>query len=183
MRQLLVLHLPELHALVRLDMGEPLRARESVSDVAQSLVGDLLIDLRRETFADLGAFRAFLRRTARNKIVDKYRHHVREKRGGGRLADVSPSIAEGLGITETPAAFPTASQIAVDREHAERLELAIQRLPEDQRQIVSMKHLRGMSHEEIAGALGRSETACRMLLRRGMVRLARELESLGGADW
>ena len=28
--------------------------------------------------------------------------------------------------------------------------------------------------------MGRSETACRMLLRRGMVRLARELERLGG---
>jgi DNA-directed RNA polymerase specialized sigma24 family protein len=43
-----------------------------------------------------------------------------------------------------------------------------------------MKQLCGMSHQEIAAVLGRSEPACRMLLRRGMVQLARELELLGG---
>ncbi|MCA8964751.1 MAG: sigma-70 family RNA polymerase sigma factor [Planctomycetes bacterium] len=182
LQQLLAAHLPELQVFVRLNMGEHLRARESVSDVCQSLAGDLLLDLGRETFDDLGAFRAFLRRAALNKIVDKCRHHGREKRGGDRQADLSPSVAEGLGLAQALRALPSPSQVAIGQERAERLELAMQRLPDDQRQVVSMKQLCGMSHEEIAVVLGRSETACRMLLHRGMVRLARELELLGGAQ-
>lgn len=62
-------------------------------------------------------------------------------------------------------------------EDVARLERALLRLPEDQRQVVSMARLLGMPHKEIAEVLGRSEVACRMLLRRGLVGLAREMDS------
>jgi RNA polymerase sigma-70 factor (ECF subfamily) len=180
LQEMLQAHLPELNVFVRLNMGEHLRARESVSDVTQSLVGDLLPLLATERFADLGGFRAWLRRAALNKIVDKHRFHTAQQRGGERRAEVTPSVAEELDLLRCLRALPTPSQAAIDEERAERLERALQRLPEDQRQVVSMKQLCGLSHQEIAAVLGRSEPACRMLLRRGMVRLARELELLGG---
>lgn len=178
LQELLVAHTPELLVYVRLNVGPHLLAHESVSDITQSLVGDLLPAVVAQSFTDVAGFRAWLRRAAIHKIVDKVRRHEAAKRGGERRSDVSPSVAEQLDLAQCLRALPTPSQAAMDRERAERLELALSRLPDDQRQIVSMKQLCGMSHAEIASVLGRSEVACRMLLRRGMVRLARELEAL-----
>ncbi len=165
---------------LRINMSEQLRVRESVSDVSQSLAGDLMPLLTRERFEDLDGFRAWLRRAALNKIVTKYRFHAAQKRGGGERAVVSPSEAEQLDLVRSLRALPSPSEAAMGHERCERLRKAMQQLPKDQRDVVSMKQLCGMSHQEIAGVLDRSETACRMLLQRGLRRLARELEARGG---
>jgi RNA polymerase sigma-70 factor (ECF subfamily) len=53
--------------------------------------------------------------------------------------------------------------IAVDRAH---LEAALAELPEGMRQVVLMKDVRGVSHAEIAAALGITETAAKVRLHR-----------------
>jgi RNA polymerase sigma-70 factor (ECF subfamily) len=59
-------------------------------------------------------------------------------------------------------------------EELRRLAEALAGLPEDQRQAVELHHLHGLPVEEVAAALGRSESAAGGLLRRGLRRL-REL--------
>lgn len=172
-RELLGALLPELQLFVRLHLGS-LQRMESVSDVAQSVVGDLLPVVQREQFADLSGFRAWLRRCALNKITDLRRYHGAQRRNGA--AEVSPTVAEELGLVQRLRSLPSPSQAAMGAEDAARLDRALLRLPEDQRQVVAMARLFGMPHKEIAEALGRSEVACRMLLLRGLRNLARELD-------
>ena len=87
------------------------------------------------------------------------------------------SIAEELGFLDCMRSLATPSQAAMRDEDRSLLDRALQRLPDDQRKVVGMARLLEMPHKEIAAALGRSEEACRMLLKRGMVNLARELEA------
>jgi RNA polymerase sigma-70 factor, ECF subfamily len=63
---------------------------------------------------------------------------------------------------------------AVRHEELLRLAEALAALPDDQRQAVELHHLHGLAVEEVARALGRSESAAGGLLRRGLKRL-REL--------
>lgn len=175
-QELLAALQPELQLFVRLNLGA-LEGRESVADVTQSVVTGLLPRVSREEFADLAGFRAWLRCAARNKIGDLLRRHGAQKRGAGQQASLSPSVAEELGLAECLRSLPTPSQVAMRGEDRDLLDRALLRLPEDQRRVVAMARLLEMPHKEIAEALGRSETACRMLLRRGLVNLARELEA------
>jgi RNA polymerase sigma-70 factor (ECF subfamily) len=57
-----------------------------------------------------------------------------------------------------------------------RLRRALDRLPEQQRQVVVMKDVYGWSHGEIAKAMGISVTAAKVRLHRARAKLARDLE-------
>jgi RNA polymerase sigma-70 factor (ECF subfamily) len=57
-----------------------------------------------------------------------------------------------------------------------RLRLALDRLPDAQREVVVLKDVYGWSHAEIAEAMGLSVTATKVRLHRARARLARDLE-------
>jgi RNA polymerase sigma-70 factor (ECF subfamily) len=67
------------------------------------------------------------------------------------------------------------------RERLEALRTALAALPEDQRQVLAMRFIAGMSPGEIAKQLGRSEDAVHGLQHRGRRTLRRELERLEAA--
>lgn len=58
----------------------------------------------------------------------------------------------------------------------ERLRVALDRLPEGQRQVVVLKDIHGWTHAEIAEATGITVTAAKVRLHRARARLARDLE-------
>jgi RNA polymerase sigma-70 factor (ECF subfamily) len=62
------------------------------------------------------------------------------------------------------------------RERIARLEAAFDRLPADYREVITLTRIVGLPHREVAEAMGRSETASRMLLYRALAELAAELE-------
>ncbi len=70
---------------------------------------------------------------------------------------------------------PTPSRLVVRSEAASALLVALDSLPEEQRQVVRLKHLDGRSVAEIAEMLGKSEAAVAGLLRRGVVALREKL--------
>jgi RNA polymerase sigma-70 factor (ECF subfamily) len=177
--RLLEQHLPAVRAFVRAHMGARLRARESTSDLVQSVCRELLMHQDRFQHPSEGAFRAWLFTTARRKIANRARDLDRQKRGGGR--DV-----EGLGesaITALGAAYARISSPSARIQHAEqiaRLETAIDGLSDEQREVITLAHLAGLSRAEIGAAMGRSEEAVRALLHRAMVRLALLLDPAAG---
>ncbi len=175
LRELLVAHLPELQVFIRFNAGPDLAAKESVSDLTQSLVGDLLPELPRARFDDLPAFRAWLRRAALNKIIDKQRRYRAACRDQRREAELSASTADDAEIAAALQRISTPSQAATRDEDRQALIRALDRLPPDQRLVVTTVRLLGHSHKDAADLLGKSEQASRQLLSRGMATLSRVL--------
>ena len=57
-----------------------------------------------------------------------------------------------------------------------RLADVLARLPDDYREVIVLRNLEGLSHEEAARRMGRSVGAVRMLWVRALARLRRELK-------
>jgi RNA polymerase sigma-70 factor (ECF subfamily) len=74
----------------------------------------------------------------------------------------------GRGLID-PASSP--SQQASHREQAVLLADALERLPEDYREVIILRHLRGLSFAEVSQRMGRSIDSVGKLWMRALVRL------------
>jgi RNA polymerase sigma-70 factor (ECF subfamily) len=68
------------------------------------------------------------------------------------------------------------SEAAGGREFIERFESVFDRLSDDDREVILLSRVVGLTHAEIAQQTGRSEGACRVLLHRALGRLAELLD-------
>jgi RNA polymerase sigma-70 factor, ECF subfamily len=169
--RLLNRHLPSVRAFVRAHMGAQLRARESMSDIVQSVCRELLTHQDRFQYPDEQGFQAWLFTTARRKIANRARDLDREKRDAGReVGGLGESGIAALGAAY--ARISTPSGKALLAEEIARLEAAIDQLPEEQREVITLAHLVGLSRAEIGVQMGRSEEAVRSLLHRAKARLS-----------
>jgi RNA polymerase sigma-70 factor (ECF subfamily) len=163
-------YLPELRAFVRLQAGALIRARESSSDLVQSVCREVLEHEERFQHPNEGAFKQWLFTTARRKIINRRDYYLAEKRDV--LRDVP---AEGAGESALFACyktFSTPSAHAGVREELERVELAFEQLSAEQREVILAAHVSGMSRAQIALQMGKSEGAVRVLLHRALARLS-----------
>ena len=115
---------------------------------------------------EASTFRVWLLRIARNAIANERRSLRR------RPATTLDAV------TETPA--PDDPERAVlARADASAAWAAVARLPGDRRRAVVLRFVEEMSTAEIAGVLGRSEGAVRVLLHRALRAVARDLGEQG----
>jgi RNA polymerase sigma-70 factor (ECF subfamily) len=169
--ELLQRHLPAVRAFVRSHMAPQLRARESTSDVVQSVCRELLTHQERFQHPGENGFVAWLYTTARRKIQNRARDLQREKRDAAREVHGIGETALGeLGLAYARISSPSGR--ALRAEEVQRLEVAIDQLPEEQREVVTLAHLAGLSRAEIAAQMNRTEEAVRSLLHRAKARLA-----------
>src|SRR5262249_2262576 len=70
---------------------------------------------------------------------------------------------------------PSPSDQAARHEQGVLLADALSRLPEDYREVIVLRNLEGLSHEEVAAHMGRAVGAVRMFWLRALSRLRREL--------
>jgi len=137
-------------------------------------------DLAQETFLAayraLSTFRAdskfstWLYRIATNKCKD----WLRVKRPGQGQYDLDADESLDLYVTEdrTPEVLLSRQQVA------QELEQAIQRLPPLYREAFVLKHVEGLSYEEMEDILGVSGDTLKMRVYKGRVQLSRELAAL-----
>lgn len=164
-------HLPAVRSFVRALMGARLRARESASDVVQSVCCELMTRTLSFRAADAQALRAWLYATARYKVKRRARDLGRKKRDVDReVAVASETELHDLGAAGSAITGPDAW--ALRREEVHRLAAAIDRLPQEQRDVLTLAHLSGMSRAEIAHRIGKTEVAVRAMLLRAKARLA-----------
>lgn len=163
--------LPRLKAFIRLRAGGVVTARESVSDLAQSVCREVLQDLDDFEYRGEAAFRSFLLQRAIHKIRKRQRFYLQGKRDISREAspEQGGDVAE---YAQHASKLATPSQHASASELLQRIELGLDRLPEDQRDAVVMSRIVGLSYAEIAEQLGRTESAVRGLVARALARLA-----------
>jgi RNA polymerase sigma-70 factor, ECF subfamily len=89
-----------------------------------------------------------------------------------RIAQTSQRLENILAATGTS---PTRNAAMKD----ERVLLAsVERLPEDYREVLVLRHFEGLSHDEIARRMNRNSGAVRMLWVRALARLREELDSV-----
>lgn len=168
-------YLPRLHAYVRLRMGGALRAREQSIDVVQSICREVLEDRGKVEYQGEGQLVSWLLTAATNKLRERARFHGRQKRDAEREQVVDRVDSSVYASLVTP------SQDVLRAERIEALEQALQRLPEDYREVIVLARIVGLSHAEISARMGKEGSATRNLLGRALTRLAEELgtESTG----
>ena len=131
---------------------------------AEDVVHDVFVGLPRAlgAYRDRGAFRAWLQRLV-------VRTALMRRRGEGRRSVRDSAYAAELERAESCGDPPGS-------DGAGRL---LARLPDSLRVVVVLREIEGMSHREVAKALGISEAASRVRLIRGMERLRRLLREEG----
>lgn len=173
---LLARHLAELTAFVRLRLGPALRARETSSDIAQSVCREVLEDLGGFEYRGAHGFRNWLLLRADRKIRDRGRFWTRLKRSAHRELPLVAQEDEEQRVFEQLRTLFTPSRDAVAREELQRLERAFRELPDDYRRVIVLSRVLGLSHEEVARELDRTPIATRTLLSRALARLAAAME-------
>lgn len=172
LERLFVRAYPDLLQAARIRMGAVLRARLETRDVAQSAYYEAFRDLHRYRYQGQGSFYRWLLGILENKIrnrIDFFRAKKRDLRREKRLADASSAPA--------PATTPT--QRLVRSEERERLEAAMDRLPEEHRDVIISRYYLRMPWREIGEHLDRSEEAAQMLCRRALRKLREIYERPG----
>jgi RNA polymerase sigma-70 factor, ECF subfamily len=131
-----------------------LREPHEAEDVTQQVFMKLITSIKRYEPRAV-PFAAWILRVARNVAID----HLRQRR---------PITCE-----ELPELASEGEEFGRDRRWG--LELALGALPEDQRDVVVLRHLVGLTPGEIAEQMGRSESSIHGLHHRGRQALKREL--------
>jgi RNA polymerase sigma-70 factor (ECF subfamily) len=143
----------------------PLWARDlaETQDLVQETAVKAFKQIDRFQVRGEGALQAYLRQALLNRIRSEIR------RAGRRGA------TEGLD-PETETQDPSPLEIAIGRQAVERYETALGKLrPADREAVIGRIEL-GLSHDELAEALGKpTANAARMAVERALFRLAREM--------
>jgi RNA polymerase sigma-70 factor (ECF subfamily) len=134
--------------------------RHEAEDITQSVFAKLITTIGKYEQREV-PFTAWILRVARNAALD----HVRARRA---------VPTEDVRVADNGQA-----QISVDRSRA--LREALEGLPEDQREVLVLRHIVGLSPLEIAAALDKTESSVHGLHHRGRRSLRASLAELGAA--
>ena len=132
------------------------RDDHEAEDVTQHVFAKLITTIVK--YDDRGVpFFAWLIRLARNVAID----HLRANR-----------------VTPTETVLDPASTSPVDLDRGETVRAALSALPDEQREVVVLRHVVGLTPAEIADRMGRTESSIHGLHHRGRRTLQRELTLL-----
>jgi RNA polymerase sigma factor (sigma-70 family) len=156
-------YLPRLHRWARGRLPRASRTALDTGDVVQEVLISVVRRLAVFEPRDEGAFQGYLRQALTNRFRDE-----------ARKVNNHPAPSPLDSAWASPG--PSPLEIAIGREGVARYEEALEKLKaEDQRAIVARCEW-GMSHEEVAQALGKpSANAARVAIHRALVRLAKEM--------
>ena len=170
--ELLGRFLPGLRAYVRLRSGRLLRARESTTDLAQSACREVLGNLDRFEHGGEAGFRYWLYTTALRKIRKRAEYWQAEKRDAAKEVPLAANDDSDRDLLDAYRSLSTPSQNAMAREELERVEAAFDGLADEDREVIVLARVVGLSHAEIGERLGKSEGAARVQLHRALGKLA-----------
>jgi RNA polymerase sigma-70 factor (ECF subfamily) len=181
---LLLPYRPWLTLLCRLQLDSRFQGKFDGSDVVQQTLLEACRDLpkfRGQTEAQL---LAWLRQVLAHVMAHEIRRYAgAEKRDVAREVSLEQSLTQSSRrLGDLLAASGTSpSQHAVRREQEVLLADVLAQLPEDYREVILLRNLQGLSHEEVAHRMGRGVGAVRMLWVRALERVRKELADCGPA--
>lgn len=169
-------HRDSIRRMVQLRLDQKIQRRVDASDVVQDVLVEASRRLQDYLANPVMSFHLWLRQIAQDRIIDAHRRHrVSAKRSVDRervlavpSADDHSTMdfaAQLVGREVTPAAAAT------QKEMARCVEAAISQLPDQDCEIIIMRHYEQLSNQEIAQALSLTEPAASMRYLRAVRRL------------
>jgi RNA polymerase sigma-70 factor, ECF subfamily len=165
--------------LARLQVEPRFRAKFDASDIVQQTLLEAVRDwpkFRGGTEAELAAW---LRQILAHVLLREVRRYCGARRRDlGREVSLEEALAESSRRLGAALAAPGSSPSERAGRHELELRLAdaLARLPADYAEIILLRNVEGLSHEEAAGRMGRGAGAVRMLWVRALARLRQELD-------
>ena len=136
------------------------RDQHEAEDITQNIFAKLIKAINKYEPREV-PFAAWIMRVARNAALD----HLRARRA--------------LPTEEVRIADNGSAQVGLDR--GRDLRHALEQLPDDQREVLVLRHITGLSPVEIAATLKKSESSVHGLHHRGRRTLQEKLTELGAA--
>jgi RNA polymerase sigma-70 factor (ECF subfamily) len=141
-----------------------LRARESSVDLVQSVCREVLEHAERFRHPSEAAFKRWLYTTALRKIKNRHAYDLANKRDVLRNATPLDDDAAARELLDHYRSFSTPS--------VERVEVAFEQLSDEQREVITLAHMVGLSRAEIAAQMNKTEGAVRVLLQRALAKVS-----------
>ncbi|MFN0051921.1 MAG: sigma-70 family RNA polymerase sigma factor [Planctomycetales bacterium] len=178
--ELLLRYQPWLKLLARLQIDTRFQGKFSDSDIVQQTLLEAYRDLpkfRGRTEAEL---LAWLRQVLAHVLAHEIRrYHGTQQRDVDREVSLEEALAQSsqrlAGVLATSGSSPSAQ--AAEREQEVLLADVLAQLPDDYREVIILRNLEGLSHEEVARRMGRGVGAARMLWVRALARLKLSLST------
>jgi RNA polymerase sigma-70 factor (ECF subfamily) len=174
---------PWLRLLARLQIDAEFQGKFDPSDIAQQTMLEAYRDLPKFRGQSEPELLAWLRQILAHVLGHEIRRHRgTQQRDLSREVSLEQSLAQSslrLGAILADSG-PSPSQQAVAREQEVRLAEVLARLPEEYREVIVLRNLEELPHEEIAQRMGRSVGAVRMLWLRALAELRSEIVDISG---
>lgn len=170
-----------LELLARMQAGRQFQGKFSASDIVQ----DTLLAAHRDLGQFRGATEAELLAWLRQILGHVLAHEIRRYRGTqrrdlGREVSLDAALAESSQkLADFLAASQSSPSAQCERSEQEvRLADVLATLPENYRDVIILRNIEGLSHEEVAQRLGRSVGAVRMLWMRALAQMREALKEM-----
>ncbi len=154
----------------RRQLGNQVATRLDADDLVQETFAKAVRSFPKFSGNSEAEFTAWLLRIHENNLRDQFRKHLQTEARAvdqeARLYD--PDGSESCQGLEPVADQSTASQQVMRAHTEQQLVQALEALPDAQREAVRLRHLEGLSIEQIARRLGRSMSAAAGLIKRGL---------------
>jgi RNA polymerase sigma-70 factor, ECF subfamily len=165
---------PWLTLLARLQLDRQFQGKFDASDVVQQTLLEACRDLSKFRGQTEPELLAWLRQVLAHVIAHEVRRYAgTQQRDPAREVSLEQSLAQSsrrLGDL-LAASGSSPSRQAARHEQEVLLAEVLAQLPDDYREVIVLRNLEGLSHEETALRMGRSPGAVRMLWVRALTRL------------
>ena len=178
--QLLEAYVGYLTLLARVQIGRRVQGKVDAADIVQEVCMDAHRQIKNFRGGSEPEFLGWLRRILAGQIALTMRHYLGTK---GRDLKLERELATQLDESsqamnaDLAASGSTPSQHVSKREQAVLLAQALEKLPEDYREVIILRHLEALTFPQVAERMNRSEDSVQKLWVRA---LARMRQSLGG---
>jgi RNA polymerase sigma-70 factor, ECF subfamily len=167
---------PALLSCVERRLGSALRGKVEPQDVLQELAVKALRELPNADLSTRDPF-GWLCHLAEQCIVDDHRHFAAGKRASGREVPGNVRVGDGSQdlVALLAASLTSPSMAVVRNERQRRLMDVVATLPEEHREALRLRYGEGLPTKDVAGKLGKSDVATRVLLSRLVQQLQEQL--------
>jgi|SRR5579875_79553 RNA polymerase sigma-70 factor (ECF subfamily) len=170
--QILQAYRPYLLEIARRELDRTLQAKGAASDLVQETFLDATRHFSHFHGVSSAQLRAWLRCLLLHRLSKQRRRFCKTRKRGidreCRLEEVETSLL---------AAGPTPSQVVSTGEQLQRLQQAIEALPEDYRLVLRLRYHEGLTFEAIGPRMGRTANAARLLWLRAVERIKQSLRT------